>query len=134
MTTPMVTNMKLLSDSSSDLVDPTMYRQLIGSLMYLVNTRRDICFVVNTLSQYTVEPRHVHLVATMLNLELLYVLFNLLDYNSISRIIQKIHNHKVHNIYPGKPSWGRKPIKNFLNIDCQYNAKIKDQTQKNVQH
>jgi hypothetical protein len=39
MATPMVTNLKLLSDSSSDLVDPTMYRQLIGSLMYLVNTR-----------------------------------------------------------------------------------------------
>lgn len=28
--------------------------------MYLVNTRLDICFVVNTLSQYMVEPRHVH--------------------------------------------------------------------------
>jgi hypothetical protein len=62
MTTLMVTNLKLLSDSSSDLVDPTMYRQLIGSLMYLVSTRPDICFVVNTLSQYMVEPRHVHLV------------------------------------------------------------------------
>jgi hypothetical protein len=64
MATPMVMNLKLLSDSSSYLVDPTMYRQLIGSLMYLVNTRLDICFVVNTLSQYMVEPRHVHLVAT----------------------------------------------------------------------
>jgi hypothetical protein len=63
MATPMVTNLKLLSDSSSDLVDPTMYRQLIRSLMYLVNTRPDICFAVNTLSQYMVEPRHVHLVA-----------------------------------------------------------------------
>ena len=36
---------------------------MIGSLMYLTNTRPDICFVVNTLSQYLVEPRHVHLVA-----------------------------------------------------------------------
>ena len=31
--------------------------------MYLKNTRIDICFVVNTPSQYMVEPRHVHLVA-----------------------------------------------------------------------
>ena len=62
MTTPMITNLKLLSDSSSDLVDPTMYRQLIGSLMYLVNTGPNICFVVNTLSQYMVEPGHVNLV------------------------------------------------------------------------
>ena len=28
--------------------------------MYLVNTRPDICFAVNTLSQYMVEPRRVH--------------------------------------------------------------------------
>jgi hypothetical protein len=62
--TPMVTNMKLLSDSSSDLVDPPMYKQLIGSLMFLVNTKPDICFALNTLSQDMVEPRHVHWIAT----------------------------------------------------------------------
>jgi hypothetical protein len=31
--------------------------------MYLTNTRPDICFVVNTLSQFLVEPIHVHLVS-----------------------------------------------------------------------
>jgi hypothetical protein len=61
MSTLMVTNMKLLSDTSSEIVDATMYRQMIGSLMYLMNTRPDICFAVNTLSQYMVEPRRVHL-------------------------------------------------------------------------
>ena len=30
--------------------------------MYLANTRPDICFVVNTLSKFLVEPRDVHLV------------------------------------------------------------------------
>jgi hypothetical protein len=63
MNTPMETNLKLLVDTSSELVDATLYRQIIGSLMYLTNTRPDICFVVNTLSQYLVEPRRVHLVA-----------------------------------------------------------------------
>jgi hypothetical protein len=29
-----------------------------------MNTKKDICFVMNTLSQFLVEPRHVHLVAT----------------------------------------------------------------------
>jgi hypothetical protein len=62
MLTPMVTNLKLLSDTSSEIVDVTMYRQMIGLLMYLTNTRPDICFVVNTLSQYMVKPRRVHLV------------------------------------------------------------------------
>jgi hypothetical protein len=60
MSTPMVTNWKKLSASDSQLVDATGYRQLIRLLMYLVNTRLDICFVVNTLSQYKVEPRSVH--------------------------------------------------------------------------
>jgi hypothetical protein len=53
---------ELLVDTSLELVDATLYTQIIGSLMYLTNTRPDTCFVVNTLSQYLVEPRHVHLV------------------------------------------------------------------------
>ena len=46
--------------SESELVDATLYHQLIGSLMYLVNTRPNLSFVVNTLSQFMVEPRRVH--------------------------------------------------------------------------
>jgi hypothetical protein len=60
MDTPMTTAIKKVRDSNSDPVDPSLYQQLIGSLMYLVNTRPDICFVVNTLSQFQVEPRHEH--------------------------------------------------------------------------
>jgi hypothetical protein len=60
MYTPMETKLKLLVDTSLELVDATLYRQIIGSLMYLTNTRPDICF---SLSQYLVEPRCVHIVA-----------------------------------------------------------------------
>jgi hypothetical protein len=62
MNTPMEVKLKLLVDTSSELIDATLYKQIIGSLMYLTNTRPDICFAVNTLSQFLVEPRHVHLV------------------------------------------------------------------------
>ena len=55
MTTPMMMNLKLLGDTISETVDATLYRQMIGSLMYLTNTRPDICFAVNTLSQCMVE-------------------------------------------------------------------------------
>ena len=50
MSTPMVTNWKKLHASEGGLVGPTLYRQLIGSLMYLVNSWPDLCFAVNTLS------------------------------------------------------------------------------------
>ena len=49
ITTPMASNLKLLCDASSDSIDDTMYCHMIGSLMYLMNMRPDICFVVNTL-------------------------------------------------------------------------------------
>ena len=64
MDTPMTTDIRKVKDPDSDPVDPSLYRQLIGSLMYLVNTQPDICFVVNTLSQFQVEPRHEHWIAT----------------------------------------------------------------------
>jgi hypothetical protein len=63
MNTPMEMNLKLLVDTSLELVDATLYRKIIGLLMYLMNTRPYICFVVNTLSQYLVDPICVHLIA-----------------------------------------------------------------------
>ena len=63
ITTPMASKPKLLSDASSEEVDATMYHQMIRSLMYLTNTRLDICFAMNTLSQFLTDPRHVHLIA-----------------------------------------------------------------------
>ena len=51
MATPMESNLNLLSYASSESVDVMMYRQMIGSLMYLTNMRLDICFAVNSLTQ-----------------------------------------------------------------------------------
>jgi hypothetical protein len=64
ISTLMVAKLKLLCVTTSETMDGTIYRQMIGFLMYLTNTRLDICFVVNTLSQYMVKPRYVHLIAT----------------------------------------------------------------------
>ena len=62
MATPMEMNFKKLcgEDVGLDLANPFDYRQLIGALMFLVNTRPNICFVVNTLSQFITEPLHAH--------------------------------------------------------------------------
>jgi hypothetical protein len=52
MATPMISNLKKKNEatSNSNLVDPTMYIQLVGSLMYLVNNMPDICFSMGALS------------------------------------------------------------------------------------
>jgi hypothetical protein len=57
MTTPMVTDLRKLRDFDYDPLDSSLHRYLIGSLMYLVNTRSGIFSVVNMLSQFQVEPR-----------------------------------------------------------------------------
>jgi hypothetical protein len=60
MDTPMTEDIRKVRGFESDPVDSSLYRKSIGSLMYLVNTRPDIFFVVNTLSEFHVEPRHEH--------------------------------------------------------------------------
>ena len=53
---------KLKNDGfESEPTDPTYYRQIIGSLMYLVNICPDICYATNTLSQFMCEPNQIHL-------------------------------------------------------------------------
>ena len=64
MATPMESKLKLLCDSSIKSVDSTMYQKMIGSLMYLTNTRLYICFSLNILSQLLIDSRHVDLIAT----------------------------------------------------------------------
>ena len=51
MQTPLAGNWRKEDATSREVVEATVYRQLVGSLMYLVNTRPDLCLAVNQLSQ-----------------------------------------------------------------------------------
>ena len=88
--TPLESNLKLLSDASFEKVDATMHCQMIGSLMYLMNMRPDICFVVNTLSQFLTDPRQVHLIAVK---HVLRYLKGTMDYGLKYDAYQKINLH-----------------------------------------
>ena len=55
METPIVGNWRKEDATSGEVVAATVFRQLVGSPMYLVNMRPDLCFAVNQLSQVVVQ-------------------------------------------------------------------------------
>lgn len=59
--TPMGTNCRLEKTDSSDEVDQTLYRGMIGSLLYLTASRPDIAFSVGVCARYQACPRESHL-------------------------------------------------------------------------
>ena len=61
--TPMEVNPhKLKYDmNKSKPIDPTYYIHIIGSLMYLVKTRPEICYATHALSQFMCAPKKIHL-------------------------------------------------------------------------
>jgi len=59
--TPLEVNVKYRRDEGDFLSNPSLYRQLVGSLNYLTITRPDIFFVVQQVSQFIQAPTHLHL-------------------------------------------------------------------------
>ncbi|XP_065638445.1 uncharacterized mitochondrial protein AtMg00810-like [Quercus suber] len=61
---PMEPNLKLSKFEGKESKDPSMYRRLIGRLLYLTITRLDITFAVLELNQFMAKLRLRHLQAT----------------------------------------------------------------------
>ncbi|XP_056173168.1 secreted RxLR effector protein 161-like [Syzygium oleosum] len=61
--TPTEVGLKLVKDPEGKRVDSTMYKQIVGSLMYLTSTRPDIMYSVSLISRYMENPTEMHLFA-----------------------------------------------------------------------
>ena len=59
--TPLEVNTKYRREEGNLISNPTIFRQLVGSLNYLTITRPDISFAVQQVSQFMQNPRHLHL-------------------------------------------------------------------------
>jgi hypothetical protein len=58
--TPIPLGTKLIKKHEGPTVDPTLYKSLVGSLLYLTATRPDIMYAASLVSKYTESPKDSH--------------------------------------------------------------------------
>ena len=61
--TPMSPNVKLIVDLLGKSVDSSLYRSMIGSLLYLTASRPDISYSVGMCARYQANPKDSHMIA-----------------------------------------------------------------------
>ncbi|GJT76223.1 hypothetical protein Tco_1042948 [Tanacetum coccineum] len=66
----MVKKSKLNEDTQGKAVDPTHYRGMVGTLMYLTSNRPDLVYVVCMCARYQARPTEKHLDAIKKNLSI----------------------------------------------------------------
>ena len=59
--TPMISSAKLSRDAAGVEMDPTLYRSMIDSLLYLTASRPNIAFSVGVCAQFQGTPKESHL-------------------------------------------------------------------------
>jgi len=63
VSTPTEFGLKLNKNHEGKKVDNTLYKQIVGSLMYLTATRPNIMYYVSLISRYMENPTEMHLLA-----------------------------------------------------------------------
>lgn len=58
--TPTVMGLKLSKEDNNKDFDPSLYKSIVGSLMYFTATRPDIMFAVSLISRFMERPKEAH--------------------------------------------------------------------------
>ena len=61
--TLMSPNFKLTVDLLGKSVDPSLYRSMIGGLLYLITSKPDISYSVEVCARYKANPKESHMIA-----------------------------------------------------------------------
>ena len=86
--TPVKLNAHLTPSGGKPLSNPSLYRQLVGSLVYLTVTHPNISYAVHQVSQYLSAPRSTHYAAVLRILRYLKgTLFHDLFYSAQSPLV-----------------------------------------------
>src|ERR1044072_8971640 len=81
------------------MVDATLFRQMVGSLRYICNSRPDISFGVGLVSRYIEDPKKIHLLA-------------------VKRLFRYITRTVVNEVYiPGKKSENELKMVGYTDAD-----------------
>ena len=92
-------NSKLSTDDGPPLDDPSVFRGIVGSLLYLTMTRPDISHAIHTVSQFVSNPHKPHLAAALhilryvkgtLNHGLFYLLAHLCTYQPMRMLTELV--------------------------------------------
>ena len=105
--TPMAANAKLTNNPSGESVDVTLYRNMIGCLLYLTASHPDIAFSVGVYSRFQSNPKVSHL-------------------NAAKRIIKYVNGTCDYCLYYSKES--NMSVARYSNADQVDNAKDRKST------
>ena len=84
-------NANLTPTGGKPLSNPSLYRLLVGSLIYLTVTRPDISYAVHQVSQYLSAPRSTHYAAVLCILRYLKgTIFHGLFYSTQSPLVLRV--------------------------------------------
>jgi hypothetical protein len=91
--TPIELNAHLTPSSGELLPDPTLYQQLVSSLVYLIVTQPDISYAIHQVSHFMFAPRSTHYAAVLHILRYLKgTLFHGLHFSAQSPLILRAYS------------------------------------------